>query len=70
TAYYECYEPLSRITEYLALRLENTSSEEIARVKQPDTPTVSDMVNALRNLGQHTDGLFAQSWVAVIAWAD
>jgi ubiquinone/menaquinone biosynthesis C-methylase UbiE len=59
-AYYECYESLEAIAEYLALRIEAVASSE----------PVAEMAQALRTWSKRPDGLFAQAWVAVIAWAD
>lgn len=69
TAYYECYENLETIAEYLALRIENSTAEERAKINWPDMPDVKQMVEAMRALGHQSPGLFAQSWVAVTARA-
>ena len=69
TAYYECYENLETIAEYLALRIENATVEERAKINWPDMAGVAEMVEAMRTLGHQSLGLFAQSWVAVIGRA-
>ncbi len=67
TAYYECYENLETIAEYLALRIENASAEERAKINWANMPDTAEMVAAMRTFGHQSPGLFAQSWVAVVA---
>lgn len=69
TAYYECYENLETIAEYLALRIENATAEECAKITWSDMPGMAEMIEAMRVLGHQSPGLFAQSWVAVIGRA-
>ncbi|WP_341526207.1 methyltransferase domain-containing protein [Nostoc sp. UHCC 0302] len=67
SASYECYEPLSLITEYLALRIETSQNIEQAVEKGwTDEQTITAMSRALRELSQHPDGFFAQAWCEVV----
>lgn len=59
-AYYECYQNLETIAEYLALRLESA----------PATEQTAAMALALRTWSKRSDGLFAQAWVTAVCWAD
>ncbi|WP_191758515.1 class I SAM-dependent methyltransferase [Komarekiella delphini-convector] len=70
----ECYEPLSLATEYLALIIE--ASEKVDQVVEKGwtderclrraMPTLKAMSGALRELSQHPDGFFAQTWCEVV----
>lgn len=67
SASYECYEPLSSIAEYLALRIE--SSENLDRAVErgwTDSQSLVSMSSALREWSQHPDGLFAQAWCEAV----
>ncbi len=67
SASYECYENLSSIAEYLALRIE--SSENIDKAVEKgwtDLQSLKSMSSALRAWSQHPDGIFAQAWCEAI----
>jgi ubiquinone/menaquinone biosynthesis C-methylase UbiE len=68
SASYECYENLSSIAEYLALRIED--SETIDRAVEQgwvdNSQALSSMSHALREWSQHPDGLFAQAWCEAV----
>ncbi|MEH1888683.1 MAG: methyltransferase domain-containing protein [Nostoc sp.] len=58
SASYQCYEPLSEATEYLALLIEASAKVDEATA----------MSSALREWSQHPDGFFAQAWCEVVGW--
>lgn len=67
SASYECYEQLSAIADYLALRIE--SSEVIDQAVEKgwtDSESLSSMSAALREWSQHPDGFFAQAWCEAV----
>jgi ubiquinone/menaquinone biosynthesis C-methylase UbiE len=67
SASYECYEPLSVIGDYLALRIEASRTVDQAIDKGwTDEKALTRMSRALREWSQHPDGLFAQSWCEVV----
>lgn len=67
SASYECYEPLSVISDYLALGIEASKTVDQAVEKGwADAKSLSRMSYALRDWSQHPDGLFAQSWCEAI----
>jgi ubiquinone/menaquinone biosynthesis C-methylase UbiE len=67
SASYQCYEPLSLATEYLALRIEASQKVEQAVSKGwADVQSITMMSRALREWSQHPDGFFAQSWCEVV----
>lgn len=69
TASYECYQNLSVIAEYLALRIE--SSEKIDQAIEQnwtDAKTLKKMSQALREWSQHSEGMFAQAWCEAVAY--
>lgn len=67
SASYECYEPLSVIGDYLALRIEASKTVDQAVDKGwTDAKSLGRMSCALRDWSQHPDGLFAQSWCEAI----
>ncbi|MCC5598509.1 methyltransferase domain-containing protein [Nostoc favosum] len=76
SASYQCYEPLSEATEYLALRIEASAKVDGAvekgwtgtdeRCLRRATPTLIAMSNGLREWSQHPDGFFAQAWCEVV----
>ncbi|MBW4649842.1 MAG: methyltransferase domain-containing protein [Kastovskya adunca ATA6-11-RM4] len=64
---YECYEDLSTIAEYLALRIESSDTVDLAVQKGwTDAESLGVMSQALRKWSQHPDGLFAQAWCEVV----
>ncbi|MBG1239981.1 hypothetical protein [Nostoc sp. NZL] len=73
---YQCYEPLSEATEYLALRIEASAKVDGAvdkgwtdeRCLRRATPTLTAMSHALREWSQHSDGFFASAWCEVIGY--
>jgi ubiquinone/menaquinone biosynthesis C-methylase UbiE len=68
SASYECYENLSSIGEYLALRIKD--SERLDRAVEQgwveNSQALSSMSNALREWSQHPDGIFAQAWCEAV----
>ncbi|MEH1830329.1 MAG: hypothetical protein V7L22_34160, partial [Nostoc sp.] len=67
SASYQCYEPLSAIAEYLALRIEDSAKEDQAVEKGwTDEMSLTAMSNGLREWSQHPDGFFAQAWCEVV----
>ena len=67
SASYECYENLSSIAEYLALRIED--SDRVDRVVErgwADANSLESMSRTLREWSQHPDGLFAQAWCEAV----
>ncbi|MEH2242590.1 methyltransferase domain-containing protein [Nostoc sp.] len=67
SASYQCYEPLSAIAEYLALRIE--ASENIDQAVEKGwtyEQSLTAMSRALREWSQHPDGFFAQAWCEVV----
>lgn len=67
SATYECYEPLSSIAEYLALRIESSATADRA-VEEGlvDSRSLQSMTLALREWSQDPDGLFAQAWCEAV----
>lgn len=62
SATYECYEPLSSIAEYLAVRIEASKTLDKALAEEwtdERSPTVISC--ALRKWSHHPDGFFAQA---------
>ncbi|MEH2236286.1 hypothetical protein [Nostoc sp.] len=80
SASYQCYEPLSEATEYLALLIEASAKDDQAVEKgwtderclrrATPTPTLTAMSRALREWSQHPDGFFAQAWCEVVGCKD
>ncbi|MEH2453372.1 methyltransferase domain-containing protein [Nostoc sp.] len=67
SASYQCYEPLSEATEYLALLIEASAKVDQAVEKGwTDERSLTAMSYALREWSQHPDGFFAQSWCEVV----
>jgi len=67
SASYQCYEPLSEATEYLALLIEASAKEDRAVEKGwTDEISLTAMSNGLREWSQHPDGFFAQAWCEVV----
>ncbi|MEH2111754.1 MAG: methyltransferase domain-containing protein [Nostoc sp.] len=67
SASYQCYEPLSEATEYLALRIEDSAKEDRAVEKGwTDERSLTAMSNGLREWSQHPDGFFAAAWCEVV----
>jgi SAM-dependent methyltransferase len=67
SASYECYENLSSIADYLALRIED--SERVDRAVErgwTDANSLESMSRALREWSQHPDALFAQAWCEAV----
>jgi ubiquinone/menaquinone biosynthesis C-methylase UbiE len=63
----ECYENLSSIADYLALRIED--SERVDRAVErgwTDANSLESMSRALREWSQHPDALFAQAWCEAV----
>ena len=58
TAHYECYDPVTIMTEYLAQRMDVAEHPEAAQMAQ-----------ALRAWSQASDCMFALAWVSVTATA-
>jgi ubiquinone/menaquinone biosynthesis C-methylase UbiE len=69
SAYYECYESLERIADYLALRIEAAAEDEDV-MKWTSAPRIAEFAQALRAWSTRPDGLFAQAWVNVVGWVD
>ncbi|MBD2534470.1 methyltransferase domain-containing protein [Nostoc flagelliforme FACHB-838] len=69
SASYQCYEPLSEATEYLALRIEASAKVDGAIEKGwADEQSLTAMSRALREWSQHPDGFFAAAWCEVVGW--
>jgi len=67
SASYQCYEPLSEATEYLALLIEASAKvDQAVEEGWTDAPSIKRMSNALREWSQHPDGFFAQAWCEVV----
>ncbi|MBN3894228.1 MAG: methyltransferase domain-containing protein [Nostoc sp. NOS(2021)] len=67
SASYQCYEPLSAIAEYLAVRIEASGNVDQAVEKGwTDERSLTTMSSALREWSQHPDGFFAQAWCEVV----
>lgn len=69
SASYECYESLSAIAEYLALRIEDSATVDRA-VEEGwvDERSLQTMSRALREWSQNPDGLFAQAWCEAVGY--
>jgi ubiquinone/menaquinone biosynthesis C-methylase UbiE len=65
---YECYENLTSIAEYLALRIEDSETIDKAVEKGwvEDSQALSAMSRALTQWSQHPDGIFAQAWCEAV----
>ncbi|MEA5627239.1 methyltransferase domain-containing protein [Nostoc sp. UHCC 0251] len=69
SASYQCYEPLSEATEYLAVRIEASAKDDQAVEKGwTDELSLAAMSRALRECSQHPDGFFAAAWCEVVGW--
>lgn len=67
TATYECCEPLSYITDFLATRIEESVSRDEAIERGWSTEArIAEMGAALRGLSQEPGALFALAWCEVI----
>ncbi len=67
SASYECYENLSSIAEYLALRIESSQSiDQSVEKGWTDSQSLRAMSKALREWSQHPDGIFAQAWCEAV----
>lgn len=66
SATYECYDPLSAIAEYLALRIESSHADEAVEKGWTDSESLTAMSRALRDWSQNPDGLFAQAWCEAV----
>jgi ubiquinone/menaquinone biosynthesis C-methylase UbiE len=67
SASYECYENLSAIAQYLALRIESSPSQDQAVQRGwTDLQSLESMSSALREWSQHPDGIFAQAWCEAV----
>lgn len=64
---YEFYEPLDSITEYLALRIEGSvSQDKVVERGWVTEHEIEAMTSALRALPARSDGLFLQAWCEAI----
>jgi len=71
SASYECYENLSSIAQYLALRIESSESMDKAVERGwTDLQSLESMSSALREWSQHPDGIFAQAWCEAVGQKD
>ncbi len=69
SASYECYDPLDRIAEYLAQRIEQSlQTEHAAERAGASEADIHRMADALREWSRHPDGFFAQSWCEVLGY--
>lgn len=67
SACYQDYEPLSEITEYLAVRIEASAKvDEAVEKGWTDERSLTAMSEALRKWSQHPDAFFAQSWCEAV----
>ncbi len=67
SASYECYEDLSAIGEYLALRIESSETFDKAVERGwSDSQSLGSMSSALRQWSQNPDGIFAQAWCEAV----
>lgn len=63
SASYESYEPIGTITEYLALRIEDSPARDLAVERGWTTaPEAAEMAAALRSLAGDPGAVFLQSW--------
>lgn len=64
---YESYEPLDFITEYLALRIEDSVlKDKVVERGWASEHDVDAMTSALRALATRPDGVFLQAWCEAI----
>lgn len=67
SASYECYEALSAIGEYLALRIESSETfDQAVERGWADSQSLDLMSSALRQWSQNSDGIFAQAWCEAV----
>ena len=66
SASYECYQNPSLIAEYLALRIENNTTDKAVERGWANPQMLESMSVALRNWSNHPDALFAQAWCEAI----
>jgi len=69
SASYECYENLSSIADYLAIRIESSQSVDQAVERGWTNPqSLESMSRALKQWSQHPDAIFAQAWCEAVGY--